>query len=246
MAPKKTAPSKQNSATSSFRAISWLKFLPNISKKRLVIGILVVIVLLYGIFVALRVTNNFICFEWPWVNQSQLQVNNLSIKIPTGWQRYYCSEQSTTLKDRVTSNWSKLSLAMGWGGYEYYMSPGEAGNIEVNSGSRDTSFYKGKTLDEVFAMRSTQAIPEWVNQEHKKVSIDGQEAIQITSFYDPDPREKQRHWRYQYYNTLFFYKGDNWYELRLWGDWYKSESRDAWVAKYEPVFNQLISTAEFK
>ena len=216
MATKKSTSSKQNSTTSNFRIISWLKFLPNLPKKRFAIGLLTIIVVLYGSFVTMRVANDFICFDWPWTNSSQLKINALSLEIPEGWQRYYCTDQSVTLKDKITPNWSKLSLVMGWGGYEYYMSAGEAGNIEINSGSRDESFYKDKTLDEVYSMRSTQEIPEWVNQEYKITTIDGRDAIQITSFYNPDPREKQRHWRYQYYNVLFFYEGDKWYELRLW------------------------------
>lgn len=247
MATKKSASNKQSSATSNFRIISWLKFLPNLPKKRLAIILLTIIVLSYAAFVTTRSLYGGYCNDWVFLSSDKLNLKSLSFDRPEGWQSHYCFTDNESdysmvmMRDYQIPDLARLAWISGFSDGWGMFAPTNSGLIEAGVGNTRAN----ESLDQIEKRYAAQTPPAWYKRTIQRITVDGRDALQIIAQQDPNPNDKHST-RYNYYNDIIIEDNGQTYSLRLWGDWYKSESRDAWVAKYEPVFDHLISTAEFK
>ena len=209
-------------------------------------------VVLYGGFIAIRAAyslHSVNCNDWNLFAGSKISLDSMTVNRPEDWQMHNCYNDSEsnskffTLHDYqvpdVAAIVYTLGLSDGWGVFV----PSNSGRIEVLEGN----WIQEDSLDEI-----EQRYDSWPEFETRKVEtsrlkVAGYNALQIVITNEPEQSIKPK-WtgRYGYSKEIVIDAGSKGYALKLWNNWHKAESRDAWVAKYEPVFDHLVSTVEFK
>jgi hypothetical protein len=243
---KKIIKASALTAGSGLAIVSWLRWTKAISRKQWLIGLVTILVVLYGGFVANRVVHGGYCNDWVFINNSIVSVENMTVEKPDGWQVNNCFSdneygyKTKMLKDYQIPDMARiawyLGVSDGWGMY----APRNSGHIEVGAGNMT----KGGSIRDMEMRYSKESLPEWVNTTTKRIQTGGKDALQIITFHNPNPNDKHSS-RYSYYNDIVIEDNGRLYSLRLWNSWHKAESRDEWVAKYEPVFDKMVSTIKF-